>query len=72
MLHVTVHAEKRFLQRVLNIEDHSSKMLKRAGHWLSQEFDLTKPYIDGRYTFPSFPKFVIVVSNNAIVTVRAK
>lgn len=72
MLRVTVHAESRFLERVLGSNDKSVKMLKRAKDWLSKEFDLDKTYVNGRYPIPSFPDHVIVVHNNAIVTVRKK
>ena len=71
-LHISVHAEKRFLQRIMKTEDLSVQMLKRAGHWLSQEFDMTKSYKDGEYRFPSFNDYVAVIANNTIVTVRKK
>lgn len=74
MAHVTVHAEERFLQRVLGYEKDciTVELMKRAGHWLSQEFDLTKDYINGKYKLPSFPNFVAVIQDNHIVTVRPK
>lgn len=74
MTHVTVHAEERFLQRVLKCDkaEITTGMKKRAGHWLSQEIDLTRTYLDGRYPLPSFPDYVAVIHNNAIVTIRPK
>ena len=74
MTHVTVHAEERFLQRVLKCDkaEITTGMKKRAGHWLSQEIDLTRTYLDGRYPLPSFPDYVAVIHNNSIVTIRPK
>lgn len=74
MTHVTVHAEERFLQRVLKYEkdEINVELKKRAGHWLSQEIDLTRTYLDGRYPLPSFPDYVAVIHNNSIVTIRPK
>lgn len=71
-LHISVHAEKRFLQRIIKSDDLSVPMLKRAGHWLSQEFDMTKSYKDGEYRLPSFDGYVAVIANNTMVTVRKK
>lgn len=74
MTHVTVHAEERFLQRVLKYDRDEITILmkKRAAHWLSQEIDLTRTYLDGRYPLPSFPDYVAVIYNNSIVTIRPK
>ena len=73
-LHVSVHAEERFLERALGYDkkDITVELMKRAGHWLSQELDLTKKYLDGRYTLPSFDNLVAVVENNTVVTIRIK
>ena len=73
-LHVSVHAEERFLERALGYDkkDITVELMKRAGHWLSQEMDLTKKYLDGRYTLPSFNDFVAVVSDDVIVTIRPR
>lgn len=74
MTHISVHAEERFLQRVMGYDDKNItiELKKRAGHWLSQEIDLTKTYLDGRYKLPSFPQYVAVVMNNTVVTIRPK
>ena len=73
-LHVSVHAEERFLERALGYDkkDITVELMKRAGHWLSQEMDLTKKYLDGRYTLPSFNDFSAVVRSNTIVTIKKR
>jgi len=74
MLHITVHAEERFLERVLGypVREITVGLKKRASHWLSQEFDLTREYHEGWYRLPSFPEYVAVVANDRIVTIRPK
>lgn len=72
MAFVTTHACERFLQRVLKFDVYYKSDVKRASHWLSQEIDLTKTYMDGKYPLPSFPEYVAVIHNNGIVTIRER
>lgn len=74
MLHITVHAEERFLERVFGYHpsEITIELKKRAGQYLEKELDVEAKYQDGWYRLPSFPDYVAIVCNDRVVTIRPK
>ena len=69
ILHVSVHAEERFMQRVFNTPLPSTNQLKLAGRLISIEVG-TNELIDGVYPLPSFEGFKFIIKDNTVVTIR--
>ena len=71
MFHITYHAGERFLQRVLGMYEYTKKDVFNAIDLLKIEL---KNVVTNkkRFILPSFPKFNVVVKDNAIVTILPK
>jgi len=70
-MNITLHACQRFMERVFNNTEPSKDELRRTAHLLSQEIG-AKTLMNGRYNLPSFNRYVFVVHDGSIVTVRKK